>query len=66
MEPLALNSVEEITRAIEDMEFVLKQLKADLALIKQLSSRREARDLSGIPHRRRRGQPASITHAIRN
>ncbi len=66
MKPLALNTVDEMTRAVEDMELVLSKLKSDLTLIKELAGREEARDYSGIPYRHTKPRSKALANAVRN
>ncbi len=61
-----INTVEEMTRAIEDMELVLNKLKSDLALIKQLAGREEARDYSGVSYRHRKHRKVTLARSVSN
>ncbi len=62
----ALNTVDEMTRALEDMELVIRKIKSDLALIKQLAGREEARDYSGIPYRRHISHKVVLARSVSN
>ena len=57
MAPLVLDNIEEMARAIEDMEIVLKRLKSELELIKRLAGWENAGDCSRRTVRKRHLRP---------